>query len=101
MMQNALPNKRRTVQHDVCSEALPRLGPSELAAVFGEDSAARRRHNALAALLHEGRTQRSAAQAHGMADRTLRNALQAFRCRGLLGLRSRRRGKSPAAGRGA
>jgi transposase len=71
---------------------LPRLDSDELATVFGNDSVARRRYEALSAILHHGKTQREAAAVAQMSERTVRNILKSFNRRGVNGLRSTQAG---------
>lgn len=74
------------------STTLPHLDTEELSTVFGNDMAARRRYQALSALLHQGKTQREAAVVAQMSERTVRNTLRAFSRRGVAGLRSAQQG---------
>jgi transposase len=70
------------------STTLPRLDHDQLLSFFGNDVAARRRYHALSALLHQGKTQREAAELAQISERTVRNTLRTFSRRGVAGLRS-------------
>src|SRR5262245_9071020 len=74
---------------------LPLLSEDELTTFFGDDTDGLRRYQLLRALLTQGMTQREAADANGVSERTVRNILRAYtRSGGLEILRSR-----PVAGR--
>lgn len=87
--------------------ALPTLTPlsdTELAALFDNDAEGLRRYRLLHAVLVDGLTQREAALASGVSERTVRNILRAYaQSGGLEALRSRpstsrrRRDRRPAA----
>jgi transposase len=70
------------------STTLPRLDHDQLLTYFGDDAAGRRRYQALSALLHQGKTQREAAELAQVSERTVRNTLRTFSRRGVAGLRS-------------
>jgi transposase len=62
----------------------------ELLAFFKDDADAQRRYRLLYTLLIDGMTQREAAGAHSVSERTVRNVLRAYADGGLDALRSRR-----------
>lgn len=71
--------------------SLPLLSESELLNHFGDDRQARRRYQMLHAVLIMGMTQREAADATQVSERTVRNVLRSYASgKGLEGLRSRR-----------
>lgn len=72
------------------SQPLPLLSESELLDRFGDDQAALRRYQLLHAVLVMGMTQREAASANGVSERTVRNVLHGYASgAGLESLRSR------------
>ena len=79
---------------------LPILTDEELLDFFGNDLDGMRRYRLLHAVLVAGRTQREAAEARQISERTVRNVLRAYAEGGLDALRSRRspsqRGATPA-----
>lgn len=68
---------------------LPVLSDDELSALFGDDLDALRRYRLLHAILVTGMTQREAATAYAVSERTVRNVLRAYARGGLDALRSR------------
>lgn len=71
--------------------SLPTLNDEELTDLFGDDSEAIRRYRLLFAVLIMGASQREAATAHSVSERTVRNVLRAYRSVNTLeSLRSRR-----------
>jgi transposase len=66
------------------------LTEPELLAFFTDDVDAQRRYRLLYTLLVDGMTQREAAGAHAVSERTVRNVLRAYSDGGLDALRSRR-----------
>ena len=58
--------------------SLPLLTDDELAEFFGDDRDGLRRYQLLKALLDEGMTQRQAADANGVSERTVRNILRSY-----------------------
>jgi hypothetical protein len=73
------------------SSSLPLLSEHELLDHFGDDQAARRRYQLLHAVLIMGMTQREAADANNVSERTVRNVLRSYSSgKGLEALHSRR-----------
>src|SRR5919206_318200 len=69
------------------------LTEAELSELFGDDADGRRRYELLRAVLVEGMTQRQAADAGQVSERTIRNIMRAYAQRGgLEALRSRQPG---------
>ena len=54
------------------------LSEAELSSLFGDDPDGMRRYRLLHAVLAEGLSQREAAAAHGVSERTVRNVLRAY-----------------------
>src|SRR5215218_2975225 len=70
------------------------LTEAELSELFGDDADGRRRYELLHAVLVEGMTQRQAADASQVSERTVRNIIHAYAQRGgLEALRSRQAGR--------
>jgi len=69
---------------------LPILTEAELTEFFGADLDGTRRYRLLHAVLIAGMTQREAAEAHQISERTVRNVLRAYTESGLEALRTRR-----------
>src|SRR5215212_8825985 len=66
------------------------LTEAELSELFGDDSDGLRRYQLLRAVLVEGKTQRQAAEAGQVSERTVRNIMRSYAQRGgLEALRSR------------
>jgi AAA ATPase domain/Homeodomain-like domain len=73
------------------SSSLPLLSEHELLNHFGDDQTARRRYQLLHAVLIMGMTQREAADANAVSERTVRNVLRSYASgKGLEALHSRR-----------
>ena len=70
-------------------QSLPLLSESELIDRFGNDQAVLRRYQLLHAVLVMGMTQRDAADANGVSERTVRNVLRSYNSLGLDALHSR------------